>query len=187
VFPSLIEKDRIKNSGKAPDKLIVNNTSLANDYILKMPELETTSFLDVKEEPPSGMYGEGIMITNKNLFFGDQSQSTIKKAKPSLIHKIFKKFEEHTSKPPSKYTQLKKDLLNRILANQKPESKSQSCKPVREKSKEMLLPPTPRLKDPELQALIKQFPIVSSMEEVFEQNKEYLSKNKSRVNDVIKQ
>ena len=56
----------------------------------------------------------------------------------------------------------------------------------RSRTKASSLPPTPSLKDPELRALIKKYPIVPSMAELAEKSKQFLSQTRSKVQAVIK-
>ena len=64
---------------------------------------------------------------------------------------------------------------------------SSSLPPKRDRSREITLPPTPKLRDPDLQALIKRFPVVPSTMQQNEENIKFLSANKSKVHKLIKQ
>lgn len=77
---------------------------------------------------------------------------------------------------------MKKGIIEKLMFK-----KNISPKRKIENDKRFSLPPTPRRDDPELRDLIKRFPIVPSIEQQEEINKAYLSKNKAKVTDLIKQ
>jgi hypothetical protein len=123
---------------------------------------------------------ESFMITERNF----NLEKNIGKIKSKESRKLsITKLLPIKVQNQSNYTKLKKNILNRIMNRSKQNSPRLNIEDTRRFS----LPPTPRMSDPDLQFLIKRFPIIPSIDKLQEINTEKLSKNKSKIKNLIKQ
>lgn len=141
-----------------------------------MPFIDNSAFkvekkekLDVKAKQDNE---EGIMITNKNLYFDDKLRKSRRHSSISCATSLK---SNNQLRDGMSYLELKKSLLSLIKTKSSPREPSLHS-----------LPPTPTLKDASLKTLIKRFPILPSMAELAAQRKAYLKATQSKVHEVIK-
>lgn len=177
-FPKLIDKESISILKYLNESTLTSlNPKMSRDAKI----LNSENSLGIQAAPVMNeIQSESFMITERN-FNLEQNIGKVKNKESSKL--TITKLLPIKMQNLSNYSKLKKNIFERIMNR----SKQNSPRLNIETTKRFSLPPTPRVSDPDLQYLIKRFPIVPSSDKLQEINTLKLSKNKSKIKNLIKQ